>query len=541
MSQPEASQQEQFWEDQAVVVPLEAEPEANSRLRFKAIDRQQMTWAVVDVDSLIGIDHLARAIWELVETLDWSRFCVPQKARQGEAGCNPFDPRLLASLWILAYSEGVSSAREIERLLGYHPAYRWLSGMREISHHTLSDFRVQDRVALDELFAQILAVLLQQDMIRLERIMQDGTKIQAVASADSMHREPTLQRHLEVARERVRQLEQAEQAGDTQSSARQRAAQKRAAREKVQRMEDSLKELQQLREQEASRDKKHRKDPVQSRVSESEPEVRKMKQARTGGYMAGYNLQLMTDPTADLIVGVQLVQAQNDQGQLETGLQQVHQQTGVLPAQAVVDEGYLSRATVIAVDKLGVDLIAAGQLDGSKNRTLNEKNWKQKGVSEQFYPSAFVYDPEQDLYRCPAGQPLPHQTIKHDRPGVQRHQYASPARQCQPCPYQPQCCPVQAGQKVRGRMLIRTEAEPAVTAFVEKMQTPEAQAIYRERKQTAEFPNLWIKEKIGLRRFQVRGLAKASCEALWVCLTYNIQQWWRLRWKLNLAAKLAAA
>jgi hypothetical protein len=50
----------------------------------------------------------------------------------------------------------------------------------------------------------------------------------------------------------------------------------------------------------------------------------------------------------------------------------------------------------------------------------------------------------------------------------------------------------------------------------------------------AEFSNLWLKAKLGLRQFCVRGLKKARCEVLWACLTYNIQQWFRLRWKPRL-------
>ena len=87
---------------------------------------------------------------------------------------------------------------------------------------------------------------------------------------------------------------------------------------------------------------------------------------------------------------------------------------------------------------------------------------------------------------------------------------------------------------------MRSRNEPVVAAFVEKMKTPEAQAIYRRRKRIAEFPNLWIKEKLGLRRFRVRGLSKVRCEALWVCLTYNIQQWMRLRWKPGLQVAAVA-
>ena len=74
--------------------------------------------------------------------------------------------------------------------------------------------------------------------------------------------------------------------------------------------------------------------------------------------------------------------------------------------------------------------------------------------------------------------------------------------------------------------------------FKQKMQTQQAKAIYRQRGAIAEFPNAWIKEKLGLRQFHVRGLIKAKLETLWVCLTYNIQQWIRLVWRVR---RLASA
>jgi len=63
------------------------------------------------------------------------------------------------------------------------------------------------------------------------------------------------------------------------------------------------------------------------------------------------------------------------------------------------------------------------------------------------------------------------------------------------------------------------------------METPEAKVLYKKRGQVAEFPHLCVKERFGLRRFSVRGLAKVKIEALWVCLAYNIQEWIRLCWR----------
>jgi transposase len=83
--------------------------------------RRQLLLRPVDVEGLVAEDHPVRGIWELAGQLDLSRFYEAIEAVEGGAGRSATDPRLLISLWIYAYSEGVSSAREIERLCGYHP------------------------------------------------------------------------------------------------------------------------------------------------------------------------------------------------------------------------------------------------------------------------------------------------------------------------------------------------------------------------------------------------------------------------------------
>ncbi len=504
----------------------------HKELRLKRVHRQQMILRAVDVERLLERGHAARAIGELVGGLDLSAFRAEIAEVEGEAGRPAYDPWLLISLWIYAYSEGVSSAREVARRCEDHPAYQWLTGCEGVNHHSLSDFRVEHQAALDELFAQVLAVLRGEGMITLERMMQDGTKVKAAASPAWLHREGTLRQHLEEARERVRQMGDPRQ-DQAEQGARQRKAQERAALEKLQRLEQSLEELQKVRAE------TEETDPAQCRVSETEPEARKMKQPGGGGFAPSYNLQLMTDAAQDIIVGVQVVQARDDQGQLEAGLEEVQRQTGVVPPQAVVDEGYVSRATVLEMDKRGVDLIGGGALAEGKDAARSKQNWQKRGVAAEFYPLQFVYDAARDLYVCPAGQELPQRGVQHDGEGVQRHRYQAAPSPCRACPHQTQCCPVKPSQRVKGRMIVRTENVPVVAAYVQKMKTPEAQALYRERKRVAEFPNLCLKEKFGLRRFRVRGLLKATCEALWACLTYNIQQWVRLRWRPKLAAAMA--
>ncbi|MFI5095274.1 MAG: transposase [Candidatus Acidiferrales bacterium] len=205
-----AGQQVGMWAEadlsEARPASVLAAPEVEREPRLKLVNRNQLLLQTVDVDKLVERDHLVRAIWELTGRLDLIGFTADVGSIEGVAGRPAFDPRLLISLWVCAYSEGVSSAREIERRRAYHPAYQWLTGCEVINHHTLSDFRIQHQQALDALFAQVLGVLSSEGLITLERVMHDGTKIKASASDKSFRREKTLRAHLEAAKERVQAM-----------------------------------------------------------------------------------------------------------------------------------------------------------------------------------------------------------------------------------------------------------------------------------------------------------------------------------------------
>jgi Transposase DDE domain len=301
-------------------------------------------------------------------------------------------------------------------------------------------------------------------------------------------------------------------------------ARERAARERQERLELAQQELEKLRQTKVGEEAK-----AEARVSETDPEARVMKQS-DGGFAPSYNVQISTDAAQGIIVGVGISQSSSDQGELGPALDRVEKNMEQRPQQAVVDGGFTSRETILDMEQRRVDLI--GSLGDSSGKA--EGQFKRRGVDPAFRPEAFTYHPESDTYACPAGKVLIHQG-KEKRPGVIQHQYRAGAAECAACVFKAKCCP----QNVGGRMVVREEEAPAVVAFRAKMATEQAQQIYHQRGAVAEFPNAWIKDKIGLRQFHVRGLLKVTIEALWACLTYNIQQWIRLCWRKEAALQTA--
>ena len=149
---------------------------------------------------------------------------------------------------------------------------------------------------------------------------------------------------------------------------------------------------------------------------------------------------------------------------------------------------------------------------------------KARGIAAGFASQFFVLQPESKTLQCPAGKQLQYirqNTVRGDL----YHRYQATGSDCAACAYQKQCCP---GQPEKGRAVaLRVEEAPDIAAFRRKMESEEARKIYRQRGEVAEFPNAWIKEKIGLRKFSMRGIVKAGIELTWACLTYNVMLWIR--------------
>lgn len=328
--------------------------ESNKRaVRVRRPERMQVLMCVQCLDDLVPPEHPVRVIAALVATLDLSRFNEPIKAREGTAGRNGTCVQLLVSLWLYGCVRGIGSARELARRcdpVEGNASFRWLCGGVTVNHHLLSDFRVEHADALDELFTQVLATLVDKGLVKVKCISQDGVRIRAGAAGKSYRREARLQALLEDARAHVaelrRQLEDPEYAAGL--SARTKAARKRAAQEKQQRLEQAIAQLPELkRKQQAlakvlgggKRGQKLRAKEL--RVSTTDASTRVMKMPN-GGFNPAVNVQLASDTESRAIVGVEV----SNEGSDATGLsapmrQQVEDRSGQKVAQHLLDGGYM--------------------------------------------------------------------------------------------------------------------------------------------------------------------------------------------------------
>jgi transposase len=328
--------------------------------RLREAQRDQIALRVVDLDGLLPTDHPARAVWAFVEQLDLSPLLDAIKAREGEPGHPPPDPRILMALWLYATIDAVGSARALARLCESHVAYQWICGGVSMNYHTLSDFRVAHVELLDRILAQGVTALVAEGLVQLQRLAQDGVRVRAAAGAGSYRRRRRLEKLLAEAEVRVAALKEELQTDPAASTARQLAARQRAARERVQRTTAALERMKELEAERARREKTHKQDTQKQkepRASTTDAEARVMKMA-DGGYRPAYNGQFASDPETQVIVAVDIDTTGSDHGQMGPMQEHIQQTYGQAPQQYLVDGGFNKLEEIEKAHAAGIEVFA---------------------------------------------------------------------------------------------------------------------------------------------------------------------------------------
>jgi hypothetical protein len=199
----------------------------------------------------------------------------------------------------------------------------------------------------------------------------------------------------------------------------------------------------------------------------------------------------------------------NDAGLLGAMLQRVRALTGRPLRQVLADTNYTGGPDLAVAEAAGVAVYGPSPAAGVK-------------AEKQIPKRAFVWQPQPQPYVCPQGQRLEYEgSSRQKRSGTEAvlsYRYRCAAEHCQGCPLRPRCPPKSSA----GRTLSRSEHEGLQEALRQRMQTAEAKALYRLRRQTVELVNADWKEHRKLRRFHSRGLARVQWQVGLMVLAHNL-------------------
>ncbi len=449
---------------------------------FRAWNPDQAALLPASKRDYLGDAHLAVFLRDLLEQLDLRPILDAYTEDRGQP---PYDPRMMTGLLLYAYSQGITSSRQIERRCREDLAFMYLTADAQPDHDTICAFRRQHLAAFEALFLETLRVAQAAGVLKLGRIVLDGTKVWANASkhkAMSYERMPERQAALRAEIERLlAEAEAIDHAEDQQygrgrrgdelpadlqdpATRRQRlreakarleaerkrelAAAKQAQVERIEGAKQALEAEARAQAEVAGQPPETARPEPKAQRNFTDPESRIMK--TPDGFQQCYNAQVAVDERSQMIVATDVVTAPNDKQQLEPLVTQVIADVGV-PQGVIADSGYFSEANVKALE----------EREGARIET--------------------------------------HIAVERDRHGA-------------PAPGPP-----------RGRI-------PAGLGVAERMRrklrTKRGRAIYARRKCTVEPVIGQIKGR-GFRRFSLRGLRGAKGEFTLVCVVHNLMKLWR--------------
>src|ERR1700726_3082516 len=283
------------------------------------------------------------------------------KENYSDTGRPSVDPELLLRILLIGYLYGITSERKLVEELRMHLAWLWYTGLgfdQEVPHHSTFSKnrhgRFQESKLFEQLFEEIVRQCVEVGLVQGDNLSVDGSFVEANASKESR-----------IPRE---QLAEAAQVNQTVRQY-----------------------LGELEKQNPTEEPVHEQD----QVSTTDPDST---YATKGGMPArlGYYDNYLVDNHSCVIVGVQATAARMSQETVaaQNMLDRFARWQGRAPDSVAADTTYGNG---------GVLQWLAGRNITPYMRTRDSIHRKR---SPFFGPERFTYEPENNRYICPAGQPL---------------------------------------------------------------------------------------------------------------------------------------
>ena len=464
--------------------------------------RFQSTLFPESLDEYIAETNSVRVIDRFVDRLILTDLGF-ERAEPRATGRPGYHPQVLLKLYIYGYLNRIQSSRRLERESHRNVELMWLTERQMPCFKTIADFRKDNRQAIRQVCVEFVGLCREFDLFSKVLVAIDGSKFKAVNSRDKNFTRHSVKRRMQRLEAHINRYLRKLDAVDL-AEPEIREITSRELERKIASMEKRMDELNRIKaEVEAHPDKQ---------VSLTDPDSRSMAKAG-GGSTVGYNVQMAVDSKHHMIPAHEVTNLTSDRSQLSSMAER---------AKAALEGGSQAEATEEREQEALTVLADAGYYKSEEILACQEKGMKVlvpktdtsgKRAKQQFTRSQFIYDAENDEYRCPAGERLVLRGTATDK-GKTLLVYRT--FKCPGCRLKAQCTPA------KDRKIQRWEHEHALEAAeADLKRNPDAM---RLRKQLVEHPFGTIKHWMGSTHFLMKGLPKVQAEMSLHVLAYNMRR-----------------
>jgi len=457
-----------------------------SRFLDNKDNSSQMWLFPPSLSEMIPQDCDVRAFKQMMDKLDYRSLINSYSEKGREA----YPPHIMSKLLVYAYSNGIRSSREIEKLAKYDVRYMWLCDNFKPDHNTIARFRKDKYQYLTKLFAESIILCDQCGLVSLKCVAVDGSKFESNISKKSIYGEKEIEASRKLAEKILGEAKEADEAeDDTNSDKGNKQKKAEELNSKAERAEENLK----------SSGKKT--------TSLSDPESRMMKTQH--GKKFCFNIQMAVDVTSGAIVHSSVNNMENDHRQLPGILGDIYEKLGSYPEAVLADTGYCDDVNFGYTRENNINALIPVQKHKSEKE--NQDN--------PFYGKNFEHNKERDVLICPGNRELTFTKIRKNVHGSYYREYMITG--CGDCEFCAECCKHEPSNRRRVYVGIEHEYREEMK---HKMSLDENKELFRKRKQSIEPTFGQIKQNYNLRKFNLRGIAGATSEIMLICIAHNIRK-----------------
>jgi len=455
-------------------------------------DRTQSTLFPERLDDYIGEDNPVRVIEVFVDALDLKSLGF-ERHQPHAMGRPPYHPSTLLKLYIYGYLNRIQSSRRLEHETQRNVEVMWLTQRLMPDHKTISDFRKDNGKAIVGVCREFVGVCRRLELFTQAVVAIDGSKFKAVNHRDKNFTEAKMKaRQKRVERHIARYLAELDEADRAQPSVPE--AKVAGLQDKLTKLKEEMARLKAL--------EKRMLDEPDKQLSLSDPDSRSMKTRGTG--IVGYNVQAAVEPEHHLIVAHEVTNVGSDRAQLAAMAERARGAMDTEELTAVADRGYFSGTQIVDCEEAGITAYVPKPLTSSGRK------------AGRFTKQDFVYEPEHDQYRCPAGEALTWRFVSVEH-GLNLNVYFASVFTCRGCAMQAQCTNGSHQRRIR-----RWEHEDIVDAMLTRLE--EDPGKMQLRRQTVEHPFGTLKAWMGATHFLTKTLPRVSTEMSLHVLAYNMKR-----------------
>ena len=526
----------------------------NNKVTFKPYDMNQLKLPV-ELGIKIPETHLVKIVNNAIERME----LTPLFNKYKGGGTSAYHPMMMLKVLVYAYTQRIYTARKIAKALRENIYFMWISGKQTPNFRTINLFRstiMKD--IIDEVFVQVMELLLEEGLVHLQDYFLDGTKIESKANKYTFVWKKGMDKNRAKLENKIRELisqidylndkenaeygdKDLEELGDHEISSEkiEDLAKRINERIKAKENKNSKEKTKKPSKQEKEKDKTEKnilktleKDCIprlkkyeeQERLlngrnsyskTDTEATFMRMKEDHmlNGQLKPGYNVQIGTEN--QFILNYSIHQDAGDTGTLPSNLEKFKSLYKKYPQRVIADSGYGSEENYEYLKEKGID--------GYVKYNYFHKEQKKSFKKQIYRVENLRYDEEKDEYICPNNKRLIYQYTQTDysKLGYKKVVRKYTCEDCSNCSHKEKCTKSQSNRSIQ----INRRQNELRAEMKEKLLSEEGVKLRKKRCIEPESVFGQLKWNSGFKRFLMAGLDKVNLEFGLISIAHNFSKW----------------